>query len=260
MDKKFQVFLSSTYLDLIDARSKAVQALLQMDCIPSGMELFPAGNNSQLETIKKIIRNCDYYVLILAGRYGSVDATGISYTEQEYRYAESCSIPVAAFLYKDIDNLPSKNIENKPDGKQKLQKFRRYVQNKYCRYWENSDELSGIISTSMYHLIKENPREGWMRPSRKAYDENFYQTRIERIDSILEIAMRAIPLIKPKTNGLIRCLVTMANPEKTLRRTVCGINIRMDPEHKIGVPFDFGVAGKAIQTGLYKRRFACRSP
>lgn len=40
MDKRFQVFVSSTYEDLQEERREVMQALLELDCIPAGMELF----------------------------------------------------------------------------------------------------------------------------------------------------------------------------------------------------------------------------
>src|ERR1022692_1573199 len=50
------------------------------------------------ETIKSVIDRSDYYVLILAGRYGSVYRRGKSWTEKEYEYAVLRNIPVLAFI------------------------------------------------------------------------------------------------------------------------------------------------------------------
>ncbi len=72
IDRRYQVFVSSTFEDLIEERREVTQALLELDCIPSGMELFPAADNDQWTLIKKVIDDCDYYVMISAGRYGSV--------------------------------------------------------------------------------------------------------------------------------------------------------------------------------------------
>ena len=77
MQKKYQVFISSTYVDLIEARAAATQCLLDNDCIPVGMEQFPASEMSQMEYIKKMLDNCDYYILILGGKYGSLDTDWI---------------------------------------------------------------------------------------------------------------------------------------------------------------------------------------
>lgn len=81
MDKRYQVFVSSTYADLQKERDKVFQTLMGMDCIPAGMELFPAMDEEQFEFIKKIIDDCDYYLLIVGGRYGSLTEQGISYTQ-----------------------------------------------------------------------------------------------------------------------------------------------------------------------------------
>jgi len=52
-DKKYQVFISSTYSDLIDERRKVLDILLMADCIPAGMEAFVATDIEQFEVIKK---------------------------------------------------------------------------------------------------------------------------------------------------------------------------------------------------------------
>jgi hypothetical protein len=65
------------------------------DCIPSGMEAFVAADIEQFEVIKKVIDLCDYYILIIGKRYGSINIkTQLSYTEMEYNYAIEKGIPV----------------------------------------------------------------------------------------------------------------------------------------------------------------------
>ena len=64
-EKKYQVFISSTYKDLKEERAAVTQTLLDLSCIPVGMEQFPASDMSQMEYISKMLDSCDYYVLIL---------------------------------------------------------------------------------------------------------------------------------------------------------------------------------------------------
>ena len=71
MEKKYQVFISSTYEDLKEERKNVIETLLMIDCIPAGMEAFCAADEEQFEYIKKVIDLCDYYVLIIGKRYGS---------------------------------------------------------------------------------------------------------------------------------------------------------------------------------------------
>ncbi|HYI02988.1 DUF4062 domain-containing protein [Hyalangium sp.] len=68
MKRKLQVFISSTYIDLKEERQSAVEAILESGHIPAGMELFAAGDKSQLETIRRWIDDSDVYLLILGGR------------------------------------------------------------------------------------------------------------------------------------------------------------------------------------------------
>lgn len=88
LKKRLQVFVSSTFSDLKEERQAAVEAILSAGHIPAGMELFAAGDESQMEVIRQWIDESDAYLLILGGRYGSVEPkTGKSYTQLEYEYA-----------------------------------------------------------------------------------------------------------------------------------------------------------------------------
>ena len=94
-NKKYQVFVSSTFIDLQEERRKVLDVLLMADCIPAGMEAFVATDDEQFEVIKKVIDLCDYYILIIGQRYGSVnEVTKKSYTEMEYEYAKKIGVPV----------------------------------------------------------------------------------------------------------------------------------------------------------------------
>src|SRR6476646_3341217 len=106
MDKRFQIFISSTYADLKEERRRVIQTVMELDCIPAGMELFPAADEEQFEFIKKVIDDCDYYLLIIGGRYGSTTSDGVSYTEKEYEYAVSKGIKVIALIHGNPDEIP----------------------------------------------------------------------------------------------------------------------------------------------------------
>ena len=55
MNKRYQVFVSSTYRDLRVERMEVMTALLGLDCIPCGMEYFPAADETQWSFIKRLI-------------------------------------------------------------------------------------------------------------------------------------------------------------------------------------------------------------
>jgi hypothetical protein len=168
MDKKIQIFVSSTYLDLKDERQAAVEAILKAGHIPAGMELFTAGNQSQFEVIKRWIDESDAYLLILGGRYGSIEpTTSLSYIELEYDYAFSNDKPLFAIVITDealddkIKRLGSIAIEK--DNQGKLKEFRTKVLSKMSSFFKDSKDIKLAIHESLSDMLQRNDFVGWIK-------------------------------------------------------------------------------------------------
>ena len=190
MEKKYQVFVSSTYKDLTEERQEVMKALLELDCIPVGMELFPAADDDQWTLIKQLIDDCDYYVLIIGGRYGTISPAGISYTQMEYEYAVANEIPVISFLHKDPDSIIVAKSDTDPLLRTKLDEFKLIAQQKHCKYWENPGDLGSVVSRSLMKLIKSKPRPGWVKATNVPSEETAKQilelkTLVDRLTSEL---------------------------------------------------------------------------
>ncbi|MGG7565101.1 DUF4062 domain-containing protein [Rhodovulum sp. DZ06] len=199
MDKRYQVFISSTFTDLEGARQEVSQALLQTDCFPAGMELFPAADEEQFEFIKRIIDESDYYVLISAGRYGSIHPeTGLSYTEMEYDYAVDTGTPVLRLLHKAPDRLPGTHLERSDEGRRKLEAFRAKVgAGSLVKFWEDPKELGQHVILGLTWLQKHKPAVGWLPVNflRLQGDED----TLSRDD--VQTAFDDIPLRAPMPDG-----------------------------------------------------------
>ena len=164
IERRHQVFVSSTYLDLIEERSEVMQALLELECMPAGMELFPAANDTQWDWIKKVIQESDYYIVIVAGRYGSLSKDeGLSFTEMEYRYAIEVGKPVIGFLVENPGQIPTKFSERQPGLVKKLEAFRELVKSRLCKFYSSPTDLGAKVSRSMTQLKKQCPKPGWVR-------------------------------------------------------------------------------------------------
>ena len=165
MEKRYQVFVSSTYTDLIEERKEVTQATLECNCFPAGMELFPASNKDQWAIIKRVIDDSDFYLLILAGRYGSVgvDDNGnkVGYTEMEFNYALEQKKPILAFLRENPESSP----EESADGKQRLEEFRKKAEKgRVVRYWNNKHQLHSAVLGSLNSAMKDTDGlVGWVR-------------------------------------------------------------------------------------------------
>ena len=167
MDKKYQIFISSTYVDLKEAREKVRDAILSMYHFPVGMELFGAANEEQWEIISETIDSSDYYVLIIGQRYGSVipqdfpDA-GISYTEKEFRYALEKGIPILAFLMDDSVLVKPEFVET--ENREQLTAFKTDVMTgRLVEWWRTPDELAQKVTAALYKQITRTKRPGWIR-------------------------------------------------------------------------------------------------
>ncbi|SFU86715.1 YjcQ protein [Clostridium sp. DSM 8431] len=164
IEKRYQIFISSTFNDLEDERESVMKAILNVNCFPAGMELFPACDSEQFEYIQTIIDKSDYYVLIIAGRYGSEDDNGISYTEKEYDYALSKNIPILTFVYKDIINLPLSKTDNNSAKFKKLQDFiQKATHGRMASFWNNKYELQEQVEKSLRNSFITHPRTGWIK-------------------------------------------------------------------------------------------------
>ena len=141
-----------------------LRAVLELDQMPAGMELFPAADESAWQLIKDVIDGSDYYVLVVGGRYGSLDETGISYTEKEYEYAVASKKPVIPLLHENPDNLPREKTETDEIAWKKLKSFRLRIEKRHtCVYWNSSEELKARVIVGLTAAMKRTPTIGWVR-------------------------------------------------------------------------------------------------
>lgn len=168
MQKKLQVFVSSTYSDLIPERQAAVEAILRAGHIPAGMELFAAGSESQLEIIKRWIDSSDIYMLLLGGRYGSIEpGSGLSYTEIEYRYAVEQGKPYFAVVLSD-NYIQQKVKEHgitiiELAERAKLGAFSEMVKSKISRFADHQSDIRLSVLEAMLDIQTRYSLKGWVR-------------------------------------------------------------------------------------------------
>lgn len=171
---KYQVFLSSTYSDLILERESIIKAILEMYHIPIGMEMFSAEDEDQWEIIRRTIEVSDYYILVLGLRYGSKTSDGISFTQKEYEYALAKKIPILAFVMNEMVSLPR---DKRDDDLAEINKFREMVlkNSKMAQFWETKDQLIKNVSISLMKEIMQKPGVGWVRGDKANSEEALSQ-------------------------------------------------------------------------------------
>lgn len=167
-EKKLQVFVSSTFTDLKQERQAAVEAILSSGNIPAGMELFSAGDESQMTIIERWIDESDVYMLILGGRYGSIEPkSGKSYTQLEYEYALEKNKPLFAVILseKAIDEkvkIDGKSVlEN--ENNHLLKNFKELVTSKMVKFCDDSKDIKLAIHETLSEFSYSKELIGWIR-------------------------------------------------------------------------------------------------
>ncbi|MCP3957380.1 MAG: DUF4062 domain-containing protein [bacterium] len=175
MNVKYQIFLSSTFDDLKTEREQVVKAILEIGHIPVGMEMFSAGDEEQWELIARAIDHSDYYVVIVAHRYGSTADDGISYTEKEYDYAVEQGVPALGFVIDKSARWPSDKMEADEGKRAALECFRSKVMEKHVAFWKDTRDLYGQSAIALGKQFNTRPRPGWIpataAPSAAVADE-----------------------------------------------------------------------------------------
>jgi hypothetical protein len=168
MNRKLQVFISSTFEDLRDERQAAVEGVLLAKHIPAGMELFTAGDASQLEVIKQWIKESDVYLLILGARYGSIEPlSGFSYSEIEYDFAVASGLPHFALVLND-DAVARKHASVlkslvSADEVAKLASFRSKVLSKASKFVDDPRDIAIGVLQSLHEIESRPGLVGWLR-------------------------------------------------------------------------------------------------
>lgn len=219
---KYQVFISSTYTDLRSERESVTWSILKDRHIPVGMEAMPATDDRGWKTIQRLIDESDYYVLILAGRYGSIDPSiGLSWTHREYEYAKGKGIPVLAFLRNDAFITKDKS-EREQSLISALKQFVDDVRNSHkVEFWDNPEDLCTKVVQSLSNHIKDdedddNARPGWFRgdqiPSTIVADEmarlsaenKGLRTKIEELRGVQRPVIRVVDELGNELDSQVR--------------------------------------------------------
>lgn len=195
--KRYQVFISSTSKDLKEIRREVQQVLYSPRYIPVGMECFGARNATVWETIREQIDCSDLLILIIAGRYGSIDDNSKekwSYTEKEYDYAQKRNIPTLVFI-RDPKKISITDFDEEKEKREKLERFKEKVKKHHIAYWQEADDLKTQVLQSIANVndfagewIHFKGKEEWVY-SKKVKKDNLSSIQNPLTKTIVEYGM-----------------------------------------------------------------------
>jgi hypothetical protein len=233
MKKKIQIFISSTFTDLIEERQAAVSAILKAGHIPAGMELFTAGDESQMETIKRWIDQSDVFMLVLGGRYGSIEpTTGLSYTELEYDYAAKSGKPYFAVVIREsaLDQKVKEQGKGviETENTKELSAFRAKVLSRTSAFFGNVQDIKLAVFETVADLLVRHDFKGWV-----SGDEiPDIQSYIDQINKLREENKRLVEDRNSLSAGAVFTASEENDFQYLLNRLNRHINIRYDISRK----------------------------
>jgi hypothetical protein len=192
----YHIFVSSTYTDLVDERQTVIQTLLKLHCLPLGMELFPNGDPDVWRLIQQLIRRCDIYILVVAGRYGSeARGEGISFTEKEYRFALELRKPILVYPHKTPHtHKPELSADEGEQKKAALKTFLESVTARSTKPWSSDSELAGNIAIDLAtelrkldrsHAKRHDSASALMEAEIRALEARFEEPQVLRLTKLL---------------------------------------------------------------------------
>lgn len=243
MDKrKLQVFVSSTYEDLKEERQAAVSAILTAGHIPAGMELFTSGDQSQMDVIREWIDESDVYMLILGGRYGSIEPeSGLSYTELEYDYARATN----KALFSVVVTESSLNAKVKLSGvsaieakePQKLKAFREKVLSNVSRFFDDVKDIKLAVHETLHDFSRKRSLRGWV-PGDAVEDTKPLRDEISRLRQEVSSLTQELESVRLQDDA--------PNNNSTEEDNFEVVSRILD-ENKVNIPANISTSGKDIE-------------
>lgn len=200
MEIRYEVFVSSTYQDLIEERDCLRDFIVSNGNIPVGMEEFEASGRRSWTKIQNAIINCDYYILIIGGRYGSLTTDEhISYTEREYLLARELNKEMIVFTMtpQAVRKLPLIKRDRGADRRTKIAKlemFRNAVERFYVVKYSDFDDFKDKALSKIPQWMQQHRPEngGWVKAtelSRQICYKNVLSYLFDRINPYEDLSL-----------------------------------------------------------------------
>ncbi|WPC35135.1 DUF4062 domain-containing protein [Acinetobacter sp. YWS30-1] len=163
LDKRYQVFISTSGVEMQPERIILSQTLVGMGFFSWGLE-----QRTPLNTAfaRRQIDDCDYVVILLGSQYGEQSVSGVGYMHLEYIYAVTKQKPIIVFMHEDPASRDPSLHDAKPELQEKFKEFRQLLQQEadqvFC--YRTLRDLEMAVRLNMPQMLERYPVSGWVRP------------------------------------------------------------------------------------------------
>lgn len=178
LDKRYQVFISTSGSDMQPERVVLAQTLVGMGFFSWGLE-----NRTPISTTfaRRQIDDCDYVVILLGSMYGEQSVSGVGYMQLEYIYAATKQKPIIVFMHENPETRDLSLQDAKPELKEKFKEFRQQLQQEVDQIftYRTLRDLELAVRLNMSQILERYPVVGWVRPQ----NTQTLQDEIDRLKS-----------------------------------------------------------------------------
>lgn len=172
LDKRYQVFISTSGMEMKPERSIMMQTLVSMGFFSWGLEQRTPISSA---ISRRQIDDCDYVVFLLGSQYGELSVSGMGYMHLDYLYAVSRQKPIVVFMHEHPHMRDLCLRESKPERQEKFLQFRTQLQNEVEQVftYRTLRDLELAVRFNMPQMLERYPVLGWVRPqnAQKLLDE-----------------------------------------------------------------------------------------
>ena len=163
LDKRYQVFISTSGSEMQPERIVLAQTLVGMGFFSWGLE-----QRTPLSTAfaRRQIDDCDYVVILLGSAYGEQSVSGVGYMHLEYIYAVTKQKPIIVFMHEEPSARDGALHDDKPELCEKFQEFRKLLQNEVDQVftYRSMRDLEMAVRFNLPQMLERSPVLGWVRP------------------------------------------------------------------------------------------------
>ena len=152
-----KIYLSSTYMDLVEQREAVYHALRELGHDVVAMEDYVAADERPAEKCLRDVASADVYIGIFAWRYGFVPVTdnpdGLSVTELEYRQARRSGVPCLVFMLRDnapwLPGLMDSQTRDNDSGRRVSLLREELAGERLCGDFGSAEELARKVAAAV---------------------------------------------------------------------------------------------------------------
>jgi tetratricopeptide (TPR) repeat protein len=155
MSAPFNVFVCSTFDDLLEEREGVLDAIRRVQSRHNAMEFFGARPDRPIDICLDEVRKSDLLVVIVGEKYGSLPpGMGVSYSQAEYEEGVRLKKPCLIYLRDDDVPILRKYVERDPDKLRLLDGWKQMLNAKHTvAKFENWPTLAVQVAADIGNVL-----------------------------------------------------------------------------------------------------------